>query len=97
MVTADIFDQETYNNVVLLIDAFETAALESETREGIIMSMQGPIAGFKQVLEGADGSLKKMKQTGAPPGYKSKSSSNSTSDTSNENDGSEVVVFNTAD
>jgi hypothetical protein len=74
MITADLYDQETYNNIVLLIDAFETAALESETREGIIMSMQGPIEGFKTILQGADESLNRMKKIGTPPGYSSKSS-----------------------
>lgn len=66
-IKADIYDQETYNNVVLLIDAFESAALESETREGILMAMQGPILGYGQILDGAEETLERMKKIGAPP------------------------------
>lgn len=62
MITADLNEASTYQQLCLLIDEFEKAALKSQTREGILAVMNGPLDSMDHVLAGADGSLANIQQ-----------------------------------
>lgn len=49
-----------YENVSLVIDAFEKAALRSGTREGAMVVANNPLTGMDQMLEGSDNVLAKV-------------------------------------
>ena len=60
MIVASPTDPATYQNLSLLVSAFEEAALRSESRQGIMVVMNGPLDGMDQILEGSQNTLTRI-------------------------------------
>lgn len=63
MIVADLNTQETYQNLSLIIDQFEKAALNTQKRAGIMAVMNAPLDGMDHVLLGSKKTLNKVQQT----------------------------------
>jgi hypothetical protein len=62
MIIADLNEQETYQNLSLIINEFEKAALKSSKRESLLAVMNAPLDGMDQVLLGSKKTLTKVQE-----------------------------------
>jgi hypothetical protein len=56
-------DPQIYQNLCLIIDAFETAALESGTREGFLVVANGPLTGMDNMMSSSDKALNSIQSS----------------------------------